>query len=253
MSLAKILMVLAFCLCLWELTFGAERKIYTSKPTAVIVAPDSLSPGYGQTDVPGWVRRSERETDPNIRAQRLYKTNFPAGKTSLGSDRNKELTDYAKTHRDVPGWVDPNIRAQRLYKTNFPDNETSLDLIIKKQLIDYAKTYLGSPYKYGGNNLSGIDCSGFVKNVYDKFGVKLPRTARQQYMMGTSIDREELSTGDLIFFGRERIGNPSHVGIFLEDGRFIHSSARKNGGVRVDSLNDNLYRRTFMGGRKLVE
>lgn len=210
MSLAKILMVLAFCLCLWELTFGAERKIYTSKPTAVIVAPDSLSPGYGQTDVPGWVRRSERETDPNIRAQRLY-------------------------------------------KTNFPDNETSLDLIIKKQLIDYAKTYLGSPYKYGGNNLSGIDCSGFVKNVYDKFGVKLPRTARQQYMMGTSIDREELSTGDLIFFGRERIGNPSHVGIFLEDGRFIHSSARKNGGVRVDSLNDNLYRRTFMGGRKLVE
>ena len=210
MSLAKILMVLAFCLCLWELTFGAERKIYTSKPTAVIVAPDSLSPGYGQTDVPGWVRRSERETDPNIRAQRLY-------------------------------------------KTNFPDNETSLDLIIKKQLIDYAKSYLGSPYRYGGNNPSGIDCSGFVKNVYGKFGVKLPRTARQQYTTGKDIDRGDLSTGDLIFFGRGRSRDPSHVGIFLEDDKFIHSSARKNGGVRIDSLGDNFYRHSYLGGRKLVE
>lgn len=160
-----------------------------------------------------WVRRSEREIDPSTR---------------------KELTVSRKTK--VDGTLHPP-----------PDGSG------KKELIDYAKSYLGSPYRYGGNNPSGIDCSGFVKNVYGKFGVKLPRTARQQYTTGKDIDRGDLSTGDLIFFGRGRSRDPSHVGIFLEDDKFIHSSARKNGGVRIDSLGDNFYRHSYLGGRKLVE
>ena len=229
----KILTVLAIFLSLSGLTFAAELKINSREAAMVIVAPDSPKTRYGRADVPGWAGRSEREIAPDIRKQ-----------VELSS-RGK-APGFARTA--VPGWVqqskpeiDPGIRKESLVSE------------IKRELVDHAKTYLGSPYKYGGNGLSGIDCSGFVKNVYDKFGVKLPRTAREQYMMGTGIDKEELSMGDLIFFRQGRSGNPSHVGIFLEDGKFIHSSARRNGGVRVDSLDDNLYRHTFMGGRKLVE
>ena len=229
----KILTVLAIFLSLSGLTFAAELKINSREAAMVIVAPDNPKTRYGRADVPGWAGRSEREIAPDIRKQ-----------VELSS-RGK-APGFARTA--VPGWVqqskpeiDPGIRKESLVSE------------IKRELVDHAKTYLGSPYKYGGNGLSGIDCSGFVKNVYDKFGIKLPRTARQQYMMGTSIDREELSMGDLIFFRQGHSGDPSHVGIFLEDGKFIHSSARRNGGVRVDSLDDNLYRHGFVGGRKLVE
>ena len=159
----------------------------------VTVSPDNPKTGHGRTDVPGWVR-PKREIDLNTRK-----------KTAMAA--NPELSRIAKTagngRTDVPGWVrrslpeiEPDIRKEFLVSE------------IKKELIDHARTYLGSPYKYGGNGFSGIDCSGFVKNVYDKFGVKLPRTARQQYMMGTNIDREELSMGDLIFSGKDEVGIP---------------------------------------------
>jgi len=160
-----------------------------------------------------WVRRSEREIDPSTR---------------------KEVSVSRRTK------VDGSI-----YQYSGSGG--------KSELVDYAKTYLGSPYKLGGNNPSGIDCSGFVKNVYGKFGIDLPRTARQQYTTGKDIDRGDLSTGDLIFFGRGRSRDPSHVGIFLKDDKFIHSSSRNKGGVRIDSLDDNFYRQSYMGGRKLVE
>ena len=226
MSLTKILTVWAICLSLSGPAFAAELKIHSSEGTTVVVTPDSPKTEHGRT----WVRRSEREIDPSTRKEVTAAANPKPSRGTKGS-----------------GALRPP------YTTNSPDGETSPGGNGKKELIDYAKTYLGSPYKYGGNNPSGIDCSGFVKNVYDKFGVKLPRTARQQYTTGAGIDRGELSTGDLIFFGRGRSRDPSHVGIFLEDGKFIHSSARRNGGVRVDSLDDNFYRHTFMGGRKMVE
>ncbi len=236
--LMKIWTLLTIVLSLSGLTFAAELKINSGEAAMVIVSPDNPKTGYGRTDVPGWVR-SKREIDLNTRKKAIMAVNPELSRTA-------KAAGYGRT--DVPGWVrrslpevEPNIRKESLVSE------------IKKELIDHAKTYLGSPYKYGGNGFSGIDCSGFVKNVYDKFGVRLPRTARQQYMMGTTIGKEELSMGDLIFFRQRRSGYFSHVGIFLKDGKFIHFSARRNGEVRVDSLYDNLYRHTFMGARKLVE
>ena len=230
--LVKILTVLAIFLSLSGLMFAAELKNNSREAAMMMITPDIPKTKYGRTDVPGWVQQSKPEIDPIRKQAELSK--------------RKQVAVYGRT--DVPGWVRRSVP-----ETDPNMHEESLVSEIKKELIDHAKTYLGSPYKYGGNGLSGIDCSGFVKNVYDKFGIKLPRTARQQYMMGTSIDREELSMGDLIFFRQGHSGDPSHVGIFLEDGKFIHSSARRNGGVRVDSLDDNLYRHGFVGGRKLVE
>ena len=122
----------------------------------------------------------------------------------------------------------------------------------KGDLIGFAKTYLGSPYKLGGNLMSGIDCSGFTKQVYSEFNVNLPRTAKEQFHEGTKIDREDLTTGDLVFFRTRKENAPSHVGIFIDHDKFIHASTRNGGGVRIDSLDDQYYSRHFIGASRLV-
>ena len=122
----------------------------------------------------------------------------------------------------------------------------------KKDLIGFAKTYLGSPYKLGGNLTTGIDCSGFVKQVYSEFNVRLPRTAREQFLEGTKIDKDELTTGDLVFFRSRKSNAPGHVGIFIDDDKFIHASTRNGGGVRIDSLTDQYYSGTFIGASRLI-
>ncbi|HEY3278385.1 MAG TPA: C40 family peptidase [Syntrophorhabdaceae bacterium] len=123
----------------------------------------------------------------------------------------------------------------------------------RKELIGVAKTYLGTPYKLGGNFSTGIDCSGFVKQVFSAFSVSLPRTARQQYHEGTRVDKDDLLAGDLVFFRSEKSADPAHVGIFIDQDRFIHATTRNGGGVRIDSLADNYYRRTFMGASRLLQ
>jgi cell wall-associated NlpC family hydrolase len=123
----------------------------------------------------------------------------------------------------------------------------------RKELITHAMSYLGTPYKLGGNFSTGIDCSGFVKQVYSAFEVKLPRTAREQFHEGTRVDRESLTAGDLIFFRSEKSGDPAHVGIFMDEDRFIHATTRNGGGVRIDSLADHYYRRTFMGASRVMQ
>ena len=123
----------------------------------------------------------------------------------------------------------------------------------KKDLITFAKTYLGTPYKLGGYMPTGIDCSGFVKQVFSAFDIRLPRTAREQFTIGTRVGKDELSPGDLIFFRGLSGGEPAHVGIFMEEDKFIHATTRNGGGVRVDSLGDNYYKHVFMGASRVVQ
>jgi hypothetical protein len=96
----------------------------------------------------------------------------------------------------------------------------------------YAVLYLNSPYLWGGKSHFGIDCSGFVQQVYKLSGLKIPRDAYQQAEVGKLVGFEELKPGDLAFFHHE--GKVTHVGIILENYQIIHAS----GMVRVDSLDE---------------
>jgi hypothetical protein len=119
-------------------------------------------------------------------------------------------------------------------------------------LIKQAKTLLGVPYKLGGDGLTGIDCSAFVRRMFSSVGVPLPRTAREQYDAGRRISREELTTGDLVFFRtKQHEQSPTHVGIFMGNGQFIHASALNKGGVRIDSLSADFYNARFIGGARI--
>ncbi|MET0379737.1 MAG: NlpC/P60 family protein [Spongiibacteraceae bacterium] len=90
-------------------------------------------------------------------------------------------------------------------------------------------------YRIGGLTKGGIDCSGFVYVTFrDRFGIALPRSSDEQVVLGRKIDETELRTGDLVFFRTGR--SDRHVGIFLEDRKFLHASTRK--GVMISSLDD---------------
>ena len=123
----------------------------------------------------------------------------------------------------------------------------------KYMLVKVAKGFMGAPYKYGGETVRGLDCSAFVKKIYDIFDVQLPRSAREQFKVGYKITKEELSVGDLVFFKTKRyIKYPTHVGIYIGDGNFIHASSnRSKVGVKIDALSSDFYSKTFIGATRV--
>ena len=118
-------------------------------------------------------------------------------------------------------------------------------------LVKVAKSFAGAPYQYGGESVRGLDCSAFVKKMYEIFEVQLPRTAREQFCAGPQIDREDLSTGDLVFFKTKRFAKyPTHVGIYIGDEKFIHASSLFRRGVKVDRLYRHLLYQDLCRGRQ---
>lgn len=108
-----------------------------------------------------------------------------------------------------------------------------------------------TPYVFGGNNpRRGLDCSSFTMYVYKKLGINLPRTARAQFNAGVPIDVKHLKVGDLVFF-RTYARYPSHVGIYIGNGKFIHFSSMYHG-LAISSLNSRYFRKVFIGARRVL-
>ena len=119
------------------------------------------------------------------------------------------------------------------------------------ELVVNAMGFLGVPYKRGGNTAeTGFDCSGFVRAMYEQsIGLVLPRRAEQQAAATQDIDKSELKPGDLVFFNTLK-RTFSHVGIYVGEGRFIHSP-KPGSEVRVESMNIDYWARRFDGARRV--
>ncbi len=117
--------------------------------------------------------------------------------------------------------------------------------------IRVVKTFLGVPYKLGGSTLKGIDCSAFVKKIYEIFNIDLPRTVREQFKFGKKVEKDQLEKGDLVFFRSNRANN-AHVGIYIGDNKFVHASYRDRE-VRIDDLNSPYFKRYFLKGIRVKE
>ncbi|HCA41921.1 MAG TPA: hypothetical protein DEP28_01565 [Bacteroidetes bacterium] len=112
--------------------------------------------------------------------------------------------------------------------------------------------YLNTPYLWGGTSKRGIDCSAFCQTVmYQALGISIPRTSLEQSKVGVDVAPEDLKFGDLVFFDTMNKGRVSHVGIYLEDGYFIHSGSKT--GVIVASLNSDFYARTYLKAKRVIE
>ncbi|WP_462389517.1 C40 family peptidase [Acidovorax sp. Q11] len=120
------------------------------------------------------------------------------------------------------------------------------------ELVVNAMGFLGVPYKRGGNSAeTGFDCSGFVRAMYEQtVGLLLPRRADQQAAATQVIDKKELQPGDLVFFNTMR-RNFSHVGIYVGDGKFIHSP-RSGSEIRVEDMGVAYWKRRFNGARRVT-
>ncbi|MFA7293283.1 MAG: C40 family peptidase [Rhodocyclaceae bacterium] len=112
---------------------------------------------------------------------------------------------------------------------------------------------VGVRYSRGGTDPdAGLDCSGFVQLVFrDAIGFGLPRTSREMSEVGDRVDRQELKPGDLVFFNTMRRAF-SHVGIYLGEGRFLHSP-RPGGEVRVEDMGSSYWVKRYNGARRVVE
>src|SRR3990167_5506567 len=119
------------------------------------------------------------------------------------------------------------------------------------ELVLNAMTFLGVPYKRGGNSVeTGFDCSGFVRAIYEQSaGLILPRRAEQQAAATQNIDKNELQPGDLVFFNTLKRAF-SHVGIYVGDGKFIHSP-KPGAEVRVENMGVSYWAKRFDGARRV--
>ena len=114
-------------------------------------------------------------------------------------------------------------------------------------LVEHALSLQGVPYVYGGTSRSGFDCSGYAQYVFKGSDISLPRTAAQQFEVGASISREQLQSGDLVFFTTYAPG-ASHVGIYIGGEQFVHAS---NSGVGISALDSDYYASRYLGARRV--
>ncbi len=122
---------------------------------------------------------------------------------------------------------------------------------MRAAVAQYSMDFKGTPYVWGGNDLqNGIDCSGFVKQMYGKIGLNLPRTAAEQVNVGSPVTRlQDLQPGDRLYFWDSKRGMVGHTGIYLGKGYFEHSS-RTHRGVDTDYLGDPKWMRILVAARR---
>ena len=118
-------------------------------------------------------------------------------------------------------------------------------------LADTALSLRGVPYRPGGSDPSGFDCSGLVHYVLAQHGVWAPRVVRDQYALGRAVGSADLQPGDLLFFRTEG-RQVSHVGIAIDGERFVHAPSAR-GVVRVESVRSEYWSRRFAGARRIEE
>jgi cell wall-associated NlpC family hydrolase len=193
----------------------------------------------------------EEQTDKNDPNVRFTSNN---NKTTVDSDSSNtdEISDDNDSEElpDETQSIDISSIMQKIGTNKDSKNMQAGTSLKEKMLMEIIK-YLDTPYKYGGNSKSGIDCSAFTQAIFQNtFSVSLLRSARDQYTQGFVVDeREKLRFGDLIFFNTRRRVRPGHVGIYIGDNLFAHSSSKN--GVIVSSLDLEYYSNRFMGGRRI--
>ena len=157
----------------------------------------------------------------------------------------------------VPG----NQGNQRRARTQAParpqpspgDPGNVVDVVDSYALVGTALSLRGAPYRDGGADPTGFDCSGFTQYVFARYGVALPREVRVQFQQGKSITAGELAAGDLIFFTTvaTSIPGPTHVGIAIGGDQFVHAPS-STGVVRVERLSSSYWSPRYLGARRVV-
>ncbi|NNK85429.1 MAG: hypothetical protein HKO91_07760 [Desulfobacterales bacterium] len=119
---------------------------------------------------------------------------------------------------------------------------------VRKLLLKEYRSWKGTPHKLGGNTKKGVDCSGFVHQIYKRvFNIKVPRSTKLLMRAGLRIEKKELKPGDIVTFRPPTF--PRHVGIYIGDNKFIHASKSK--GVSMTDLNNSYWEKCYYSSRRI--
>jgi cell wall-associated NlpC family hydrolase len=128
--------------------------------------------------------------------------------------------------------------------------DREVETLTNTYLFNFIDEWWAVRYRYGGTTMRGVDCSSYTGQLlYTVYAVSVPRTAREQYRVTARVRKDELQEGDLVFFNTR--GGVSHVGVYLSDGYFTHSSCSH--GVTISNLNEPYYSKKFISGGRVVE
>ena len=152
--------------------------------------------------------------------------------------RNEPNQETAENREESPVYIQGN---------GFLLGEKSRELLGR-----VARSFQGFRYAKGGASINGMDCSSYVQQVYKIFGIDLPRTAREQFRVGYTVAKNALQVGDLVFFKRAKSREPTHVGIYLGENKYIHTSLTKRQ-VEIDSLDGRYANLNFIGAKRIEE
>jgi peptidoglycan DL-endopeptidase CwlO len=117
------------------------------------------------------------------------------------------------------------------------------------RVVAIARQFIGTPYVFGATGPNGFDCSGLTQYVFSQAGVQLSRAADDQYAQGRSVSRGVLHAGDLVFFSTYEPG-PSHVGIYMNKGYFIHAGSST--GVTISHLSNRYWAVRYIGAKRIL-
>ncbi len=214
----------------------ADREIYVVKKgdTVYSVAEDA---GISVKALRKMNRLSSKRLK---RGQRIV---IPKRETLNEVDELGDADDVASVETAMSD-EDKEANARALGKWKSPDE--------RKLFVRMTRTFLGVPYRLGGTTMKGIDCSAFVKRLYEIFDIQLPRTAREQAKVGKRVAKDQLEEGDLVFFKTRSRRVTGHVGIYIGNNEFIHASG-KNRGTKLDSLESDYYSKRFVRGVRVME
>jgi cell wall-associated NlpC family hydrolase len=202
----------------------------------------------GSTRVAGRTTEPDKKEDIKFLDDISVSSNAPAAKNDRSAGPSTNLTENNPAAAVNPNRSSSIEKATALQLKYAVLLNTEVELLENNALLGYIDEWYGTRYRLGGVSRSGIDCSAFVQAIYlSAFAVSLPRTAREQYKTSRIISATELKEGDLVFFNTT--GGISHVGIYLQNNKFIHASSSY--GVIISDMFDPYYVRRFVGAGRV--
>lgn len=160
--------------------------------------------------------------------------------------KNKSTEKSEKNIKNTPELSPKDKAIKEKYALALGVNEKDISNL---KLYHFVDEWMGVPYKYGGNDKNGIDCSGFTGLLYrEVYNKNISGPTSTLIDLTNIINESELKEGDMIFFHIEKKGKVSHVGVYLQNNKFVHATTKK--GVMINDLNENYYKQHyFKSGR----